>query len=184
MSHFDLSKSIGKKPEELGSTYPNPELHGFLPFRGLEVPLMVLQSKVFLVVLLQRCSPFLSKKRTFIRRIKEVFRSKSDAVDFDDLVDDKGRFFINKCGGTVDVQKGYRRNEHRQRVGSVGSIRNYSSRRHEIVHQNSVSRTTQSDLMFASEIRRYKSWEWLTLATDCAFGTNIDYSFHFVKLCN
>lgn len=85
---FDLSKSIGKKPEELGSTYPCPELHGFLPFKGLEVPLMVLQSKVFLVVLLQRCSPFLSKKRTFIRRMKEVFRSKSDAVDFDGLIDD------------------------------------------------------------------------------------------------
>ena len=89
---FDLSKSIGKKPEELGSTYPNPELNGFLPFKGLEVPLLVLQSKIFLVVLLQRCSPFLSKKRTFIRRIKEVFRSKSDAVDFDDLIDDKGDF--------------------------------------------------------------------------------------------
>lgn len=35
---------------------------------------MVLQSKVFIAVLLQRCSPFLSKKRTVIRRVKEVLR--------------------------------------------------------------------------------------------------------------
>ncbi len=46
--------------------------HGFLPLKGLEVPLMVLQSKVFLAVLLQRFSPYLSKRRTFIRRVTEV----------------------------------------------------------------------------------------------------------------
>mmetsp|Transcript_16704 Transcript_16704/g.28331 ORF Transcript_16704/g.28331 Transcript_16704/m.28331 type:complete len:446 (-) Transcript_16704:473-1810(-) len=69
---FDLSASRGKKPEDLGFSYPCTELHGFLPFRGLEVPLLVLQSKVFIAVLLQRFSPFLSRKRTFYRRIKDA----------------------------------------------------------------------------------------------------------------
>jgi hypothetical protein len=44
--------------------------HGFLPLQGLEVPLLVLQSKVFLAVLLQDYTPFISKKRTFLRRVK------------------------------------------------------------------------------------------------------------------
>jgi hypothetical protein len=44
--------------------------HGFLPLQGLEVPLLVLQCKVFLAVLLQQYSPFISKKRTFLRRVK------------------------------------------------------------------------------------------------------------------
>jgi hypothetical protein len=44
--------------------------HGFLPLQGLEVPLLVLQCKVFLAVLLQHYSPFVSKKRTFLRRVK------------------------------------------------------------------------------------------------------------------
>ena len=38
--------------------------------------------------------------------------------------------------------------------------------------------------MFANEIRRWKSWEWPTLATDRAFGTYIDNSLMYVKLCN
>jgi len=33
---------------------------------------MVLQSKVFLITLLQKFTPFLSKKKTFIRRVKSV----------------------------------------------------------------------------------------------------------------
>lgn len=44
--------------------------HGFLPLQGLEVPLMVLQSKVFLICLLQKFVPVVSKKRTFIRRVR------------------------------------------------------------------------------------------------------------------
>ena len=46
---FDISKAMGKKPEELGACHPCPELYGFLPFKGLEVPLLVLQSKVLLL---------------------------------------------------------------------------------------------------------------------------------------
>lgn len=38
--------------------------------QGLEVPLLVLQCKVFLAVVLQHYSPFMSKKRTFLRRVK------------------------------------------------------------------------------------------------------------------
>jgi hypothetical protein len=33
-------------------------LHGFLPLQGLEVPLMVLQTRVFFVVLLQNYTPY------------------------------------------------------------------------------------------------------------------------------
>jgi hypothetical protein len=46
--------------------------HGFLPFKGLEIPLMVMQSKVFIIRLLQRFEPHISKKRTFIRRVKDA----------------------------------------------------------------------------------------------------------------
>jgi hypothetical protein len=46
--------------------------HGFLPLQGLEVPLMVLHSKVFLLVLLQKYSPSLSKRKTLIRRVKKA----------------------------------------------------------------------------------------------------------------
>ena len=44
--------------------------HGFLALNGLEVPLLVLQTKVFLIVLLREHSPFLSQRRSFIRRIQ------------------------------------------------------------------------------------------------------------------
>jgi hypothetical protein len=77
---FDLSKAIGKKPQDLGKR-PSPELHGFLPFKGLEVPLMVLQSKIFVAVLLQKFSPFLSKKRTFIRKLKTAVLTKTRHTD-------------------------------------------------------------------------------------------------------
>ncbi len=52
---FDLHKALGKNPFELGKVYPNPKLFGFLPFNGMEVPLMVLQTKVFLIATLKRC---------------------------------------------------------------------------------------------------------------------------------
>jgi len=101
---FDLAKAMGKKPEELGYSHPCPELFGFLPFKGLEVPLMVLQSKVFVAVLLQRCSPFLSKKRTFIRRVKEVFSNKSkpnsleeSSSSDDELMDSLSIQAVNSC---------------------------------------------------------------------------------------
>lgn len=48
--------------------------HGFLALQGLEVPLMVLQSKVFLLVLLQKYSPSLSKRKTLIRRVKTAMQ--------------------------------------------------------------------------------------------------------------
>jgi hypothetical protein len=71
---FNLSRAIGTKPENLGKQYPSPELYGFLPLKGLEVPLMVLQSKVFIAVLCQRFTPFLSRKRTFIRKLKTALK--------------------------------------------------------------------------------------------------------------
>lgn len=74
---FDLSKGMAKRPQDLGKHYPSPALYGFLPFKGLEVPLMVLQSKVLLAVLLQRFTPFLSSKTTFMRILKTaVFKSR------------------------------------------------------------------------------------------------------------
>ena len=45
--------------------------YGFLPLQGLEVPLMVLQSKVFLIVTLQQFSPSSFKRKTFIRKVKQ-----------------------------------------------------------------------------------------------------------------
>jgi hypothetical protein len=44
--------------------------HGFLPLQGLEIPLMVLQTKVFLIVFLQNHSPFVSRRKTFIRKVQ------------------------------------------------------------------------------------------------------------------
>lgn len=39
---------------------------------GLEIPLMVLQTKIFLIVLLQNFSPSISKRTTFIKRIQKA----------------------------------------------------------------------------------------------------------------
>ena len=71
--NFDLGNGRGKRPEEMGMEYPSVALYGFLPLQGLEVPLMVLQTKVFLVVLLQNYSPSVSKKRTFMRKVHDAF---------------------------------------------------------------------------------------------------------------
>jgi cell division inhibitor SulA len=46
--------------------------HGFLPLQGLEIPLMVLQTKIFLIVLLRDYSPHVSRRRTFIRRVQHA----------------------------------------------------------------------------------------------------------------
>jgi hypothetical protein len=69
---FDIHEALGKKPQNLGRQYPTVELFGFLPLRGLEVPLMVLQTKVFLVTALLSFTPCLTKKRTFIRRVRSA----------------------------------------------------------------------------------------------------------------
>jgi hypothetical protein len=69
---FDLFAAVGKRPECLGQQYPCIELFGFLPLQGLEVPLMVLQCKVFLIVTLRNYAPTVSKRNTFIRRVKSA----------------------------------------------------------------------------------------------------------------
>ncbi|GAX20222.1 hypothetical protein FisN_12Hh069 [Fistulifera solaris] len=69
---FDLLAAVGKRPECLGQKYPCIELFGFLPLQGLEVPLMVLQCKVFLIVTLRNYAPAVSKRNTFIRRVKSA----------------------------------------------------------------------------------------------------------------
>ncbi len=65
---FDLYKALGKNPFELGKEYPNPKLFGFLPFNGMEVPLMVLQTKVFLIATLKRCE--ISKHRSELQCVQ------------------------------------------------------------------------------------------------------------------
>jgi hypothetical protein len=52
---FNLTGAIGKLPQYLGDSYPNQYLHGFHALNGLEVPIMVLQTKVFLVAVVIRC---------------------------------------------------------------------------------------------------------------------------------
>ena len=49
--------------------------HGFLAFEGLEVPLLVLQTKIFLIVLLRQFSPFVFKRRTIIRRVQSAIHN-------------------------------------------------------------------------------------------------------------
>ena len=61
-------------PPSLFHFYSETHRHGFLPFQGLEVPLLVMQTKVFIVVSLQRFSPFLSKRTTFYRKVKSALR--------------------------------------------------------------------------------------------------------------
>ena len=76
---FDIRGALGKKPEFLGRQYPCEELHGFLPLHGIEVPLMVLQSKVFLIALLQKFTPVLSMRKNLIRRVQtKVVKSVRD----------------------------------------------------------------------------------------------------------
>jgi hypothetical protein len=74
--NFNILDAVGERPENLAEQYPCLEIFGFLPFHGLEIPLMVLQSKVFLITVLRRFTPLTSKKRTFIRRVKSVVAEK------------------------------------------------------------------------------------------------------------
>lgn len=67
---FTIHYDPPKKPEELGMFYPSVDLYGFLPLQGLEIPIMVLQTKIFLIVLLQNHTPFWPGKRhNFVRRM-------------------------------------------------------------------------------------------------------------------
>lgn len=69
---FTIHYDPPKKPEELGIYYPSVDLYGFLPLQGLEVPIMVLQTKIFLIVVLQNHTPFWPGKRhNFVRRMTE-----------------------------------------------------------------------------------------------------------------
>jgi len=76
--------------------------HGFLPFKGLEIPIMALQSKVFIITMLQRFSPHISRKRTFIRRVKERLTitkgesSSADSLDLEMGVSPKSDSGLNK----------------------------------------------------------------------------------------
>lgn len=75
---FSIANGWDKKPQDLGSDYPNQEIFGFLPLMGLEVPLMVLQSKVLLAVLILRCDMLLSDKVKFVDRMKSKLGSSHD----------------------------------------------------------------------------------------------------------
>ncbi len=55
LESFNLESAWGKLPQNLGETYPNEDLHGFLPLLGLEVPLLVMQVKILLVMIVLRC---------------------------------------------------------------------------------------------------------------------------------
>jgi hypothetical protein len=67
---FTINYDPPKKPEELGMYYPSVDLYGFLPLQGLEIPIMVLQTKIFLIVLLQHHSPvWPGKRHNFVQRM-------------------------------------------------------------------------------------------------------------------
>ncbi len=54
-NHFNLADAVSMPPHQLGESYPNQYLHGYHSLNGLEVPTMVLQTKIFLVTFLIRC---------------------------------------------------------------------------------------------------------------------------------
>jgi hypothetical protein len=102
---FDLDNGKEKRPEEMGLEYPSVALHGFLPLQGLEVPLMVLQTKVFLVVLLQNYSPSVSKKRTLMRKVHDAL-SKSFTMrqpDHSGAEEPESRVFPTKSNRSVET---------------------------------------------------------------------------------
>jgi hypothetical protein len=76
---FTISYDPPKQPQDMGQFYPSVDLYGFLPLQGLEIPIMVLQTKIFLIVTLQRHALVSTGKRqSFMRRmtlkIGESFR--------------------------------------------------------------------------------------------------------------
>jgi len=52
---FDLEYVWGRNAKDFVESYPCRHLYGFLPLDGLEIPLMVLQSKILLAAILRRC---------------------------------------------------------------------------------------------------------------------------------
>lgn len=69
---FTINYDTPRKPEDMGMYYPSVDLYGFLPLQGLEIPIMVLQTKIFLIVLLQNYAPGLSGRRpNFVKRMTE-----------------------------------------------------------------------------------------------------------------
>lgn len=74
---FNIDFDTHKRPEELGSEYPSLDLFGFLPLQGLEIPIMVLQTKIFLIVLLRDYTPIAPgrPKSNFIQRVSQKIRN-------------------------------------------------------------------------------------------------------------
>ena len=69
---FTINYDPPKQPHEMGILYPSVDLYGFLPLQGLEIPIMILQTKIFLIVLLQKHTlASTGRKQTFMRRISE-----------------------------------------------------------------------------------------------------------------
>lgn len=78
--NFDIVRALGKRPERLGKSYPSIELFGFLPFQGKEVPLMVLQTKVFLIASLKRFTPCVVHPKSLIQRVRASVRIRSSGT--------------------------------------------------------------------------------------------------------
>jgi hypothetical protein len=89
--------------------------HGFLALQGLEVPLMVLQSKVFLIVLLQKYTPSLTKRRTLIRRMKTAMTRSWNGPK-----DEVATSLFP--GVTVEVDEDEGEGEHRSATGQPSSL--------------------------------------------------------------
>ena len=69
---FTIHYDPPKQPQEMGKFYPSVDLYGFLPLQGLEIPIMILQTKIFLIVLLQKHTlASAGKRQTLMRRISE-----------------------------------------------------------------------------------------------------------------
>ena len=58
-----------------------------MPLQGMEIPLMVLQSKVFLICMMQKFTPVISKKITFIRRVRTRVQGVSQSIIHNPVVD-------------------------------------------------------------------------------------------------
>lgn len=71
---FDVTDAIGKLPQYLGESYPNKDLYGFLPLKGAEVPIMVLQTKALIAAVIKKCN---------LVKIKKCNNVSTDAVTKD-----------------------------------------------------------------------------------------------------
>lgn len=71
-SSFTINYDTPKQPQDMGMFYPSVNLYGFLPLQGLEIPIMVLQTKIFLIVLLKNHDlGSLGRRQNFMRRVTE-----------------------------------------------------------------------------------------------------------------